>query len=111
MVFDQDTAQYHLFFPQAGGFLGTRLTLAMNPEGGQPQPKFSTGTFLNSSGAFLNGKLLFGTTGGVFEVLKVEELKDNSITPELTVTTPFLWHGSLEDMGKRNIEHNFADGW
>jgi len=29
--------------------------------------------------------------------LKVEELKDNSITPELTVTTPLLWHGSLED--------------
>lgn len=102
-VFDQDTAQYHLFFPQAGGFLCTRLTLSMNPEGGQPQPKFSTGTFLNARcGAFLNGKLLYGTTGGVFEVLKVEETKDNSVTPELTVTTPLLWHGSLEDTKETN---------
>ena len=33
-VFDQDMAQYHVYFPQAGGVLCKRLTLALNPEGG-----------------------------------------------------------------------------
>jgi len=96
-VFDQDEAIYHVFFPQSGGKLCRRLSLAMNPEGGEAQPKFSTGDFLNSrSGAFLNGKLLFGTTGGVYEVLKVEKENDNSFTPNMDIKTPLLWHGSLE---------------
>ena len=97
-VFDQDTAQYHVFFPRTGDFLCTRLTLAMNPEGGQAQPKFSTGDFLNARcGAFLNGKLIYGTTGGLYEVLKIEEERDGAFTPEMKITTPLLWHGSLED--------------
>ena len=70
----------------------------MNPEGGQAQPKFSTGDFLNARcGAFLNGKLIYGTTGGLYEVLKIEEERDGAFTPEMKITTPLLWHGSLED--------------
>jgi hypothetical protein len=97
-VFDQDTAQYHVFFPQAGGQLCKRLTLAMNPEGGQAVPKFNTGDFLNARcGSFLNGKLVYGTTGGLYEVLKVEEDNENAFTPDMEVVTPLLWHGSLEE--------------
>lgn len=97
-VFDQDTAQLHVFFPQPGEFLCKRLTLAMNPEGGQPVPKFSTGAFLNArSGAFLGGKLVFGTTGGIYEVLDIETEDKDAFTPDMTITTPLLWHGSLED--------------
>ena len=44
----------------------------------------------------MNGKLLFGTTGGVYEVLKVEKENDNSFTPNMDIKTPLLWHGSLE---------------
>jgi hypothetical protein len=102
-VFDQDTAQYHVFFPQDGGFLCKRLTLAMNPEGGEAQPKFSQGDFLNSRcGDFLNGQLVLGTSGGTFEVLKVEDIDDDAVTPELDITTPLLWHGSLDATKETN---------
>lgn len=102
-VFDQDTAQYHVFFPQDGDFLCKRLTLAMNPEGGEAQPKFSTGDFLNSRcGDFLNGKMVLGTSGGAFEVLKIEDVDDAAVTPELDITTPLLWHGSLESTKETN---------
>ena len=95
-VFDQDTAQYHIFFPQSGGFNCKRLTLSLNPEGGQPQPKFSTGNFLNARcGSFLAGTLVYGTTGGIYTVNKPESTE--GFTPEATVTTPLLWHGSLSD--------------
>ena len=96
-VFDQDNAQYHLFFPKTNQ-LCTRLTLAMNPEGGQAQPKFSTADFLQARcGAFLAGKMTFGTAGGVYEVLLPEEVEDGITTPEIDLVTPFLWHGSLYD--------------
>ena len=95
-VFDQDMAQYHVFFPQAGNVLCKRLTLALNPEGGEAQPKFNTGDFLNSRcGAFLGGQLVFGTTGGVYNVNQVED--ETGFVPELTIMTPLLWHGSLTD--------------
>jgi hypothetical protein len=95
-VFDQDTAQYHVFFPQQGGFLCKRLTLALNPEGGEAQPKFGTGDFLNSRcGAFLAGSLVFGTTGGVYNINKIES--QDGFVPDMSFTTPLLWHGSLSD--------------
>ena len=95
-VFDQDTAQYHVFFPQPGGQVCKRLTLATNPEGGQAQPKFSTGDFLSANcGTFLGGTLVLGTNGGVYEVLKIEDDIEGAFTPDLEVVTPLLWHGSL----------------
>jgi hypothetical protein len=97
-VFDQDTAQYHVFFPQGGDQIYKRLTLAMNPEGGQPVPKFSTGNFLNARcGSFLGGRLVYGTSGGTYEVLKVEDVDPDAFVPEMEIITPFLWHGSLTD--------------
>jgi hypothetical protein len=97
-VFDQDTAQYHVFFPQPGDTYCKRLTLAMNPEAGEAQPKFNTGDFLNARcGAFLNGQLVFGTTGGIYESLKVEDEDPKAFTPEMTIVTPLLWHGSLSE--------------
>lgn len=98
-VFDQDEGQYHVYFPQPGGTLCRRLTLAMNPEGGEAQPKFSEGDFLNARcGAFLNGRFTIGTTGGVYDVLEVEQEKDSAFTPDMSITTPLLWHGSLQDI-------------
>jgi len=96
-VFDQDTAQYHVFFPQAGDINTKRLTLSLNPEGGEgAQPKFSEGDFLNARcGAFLGGKLVLGTTGGIYNVNQVEET--TGYVPTLTIMTPLLWHGSLVD--------------
>ena len=58
-VWDQDTAQYHIFFPQPGDEIAKRLTLSTNPEGADPQPKWSSGDFLNARcGSFLGGELV-----------------------------------------------------
>lgn len=95
-VFDQDEGRYHIFFPQANSLLCTRLSLSLNAEGGEPQPKFSTGTFLNARcGAFLAGRLVYGTPGGIYNVNKVEDAI--GIAPDMEAVTPFLWHGSLTD--------------
>ncbi len=97
-VFDQDEGQYHVFFPQSGDLITRRLTLALNPEGGEAQPKFSTGSFLNQRcGAFLNGRFCVGTVGGVYDVFKVETETEEAFTPDMTITTPLLWHGSLQN--------------
>lgn len=98
-VFDQDKAQYHIFFPQPGGVLCKRLTLALNPEGGEPQLKFSTGNFLNSRcGAFLAGTLVLGTSGGIYESLREGQTRADGVTPQFEIVTPLLWHGSLIEM-------------
>jgi hypothetical protein len=98
-VFDQDRAQYHVFFPQQGGVIVKRLTMSMNPEGGEPQMKFSTGTHLNARcGTFLGGKLIFGTPSGIYEVMQDGSKNTDAVTPDLDVTTPMLWHGSVTDM-------------
>ena len=97
-VFDQDNGQYHVFFPLPGNELCTRLTLSMNPESGESIPKYSTGDFLRARcGAFLNGQLLYGTTGGVYGLLEPEEEVDDSVTPAMEILTPLLWHGSLSE--------------
>lgn len=93
-VYDQDTAHYHVFFPQAGDEQCKRLTLALNPEGGEAQPKFSSGDFLQARcGSFLAGKLVYGTISGVYDVNSVETA--TGISPTSTIVTPLLWHGSL----------------
>jgi hypothetical protein len=95
-AWDQDNSQYHVFFPQSGGVFSKRLTLSLNPEGGQPQPKFSTGTFLNARcGATLAGDYVLGTPGGVYEVCACNV--EGAVTPGLEVVTPMLWHGNLNE--------------
>jgi archaellum component FlaG (FlaF/FlaG flagellin family) len=97
-VYDQDRAHYHIFFPQPGGVMAKRLTLAMNPEGGEPQLKFSTGSFLNARcGAFLAGTLVVGTSGGVYGVLRDGKTHADGVTPQFDIITPMLWHGSLTE--------------
>jgi hypothetical protein len=95
-AWDQDNSQYHVFFPQPGGVLSKRLTLSLNPEGGQPQPKFSTGSFLNARcGATLAGQFVFGTPGGLYEACDCDVA--GAITPGIEIVTPMLWHGSLSE--------------
>lgn len=94
-VYDQDLAQYHVFFPQ-GGDACKRLTFSLNPENGEAQAKFSTSTFLNARcGASLAGRLVVGTPGGLYDIKKPEYDDGTAIYPDIEVVTPFLWHGSL----------------
>lgn len=97
-VFDQDKAQYHVFFPQPGGVVSKRLTLSLNPEGGQPRPAFSTGDWLNQRCAdFSDGTLLVGTSGGVYRAMPEGQTCPSTGAPPLEIETPMLWHGSITD--------------
>ena len=98
-VYDQDRGHYHVFFPQPGGRITERLTLALNGEIEGGMPKFSTGDFLNARcGAFLAGTLAIGTPGGVYTALRLgQEGGADAVIPEATIQTPLLWHGSLSD--------------
>lgn len=94
-VYDRDERQYHIFFPQSD-FLASRLTCTLGPSEQVP-PKWSTGEFLNARcGSALGGRLALGTSGGVYDVQKVEA--QTGVSPEAVVTTPILWHGSLTDI-------------
>lgn len=94
-VWDQDEAQYHLFFPQRGGELCTRLTLTLNLFD-ESITNWSTGTFLNARcGAFLAGQLVLGTNTGLYDVNKLES--EAGEAPTLDATTPILWHGNVVD--------------
>ena len=69
-VWDADHFRYHIFFPQTGR-ISKRLSLSFGSEG---EPQWSTGDFLNARSAdFLAGKLVIGTSGGLFNVLQPED--------------------------------------
>ena len=92
-VFDQDEGQYHVFFPIAGGSDTKKLTLTMN-NNPKEFSKWSSGDFLKARcGAFLGGQFVLGTSGGVYNVKKVEDVTTTG--PEMVVQTPILWCGSL----------------
>jgi hypothetical protein len=94
-VYDQDKGQYHIFFPRPGGALATRLTVSLTPND-QGEPKWSTGTFLNARcGAHLAGQLLYGTSGGIYEIQNIET--HTEVSPKMTIETPVLWQGALND--------------
>ena len=77
--------------------------LGNEPRRGKPSPSSVQAlSSMHAGGDFLNGKMVLGTSGGVFEVLKVEDTDDDAVTPELDVTTPLLWHGSLEATKETN---------
>ncbi len=93
-VYDQDMGQYSIFFPQEGNALSTRLMMTLKP--GVMEPKWSTGDFLQARcGAFLGGRLVYGTAGGVYTIGKIEDEKE--VHPSMTLTFPVLWHGSFTD--------------
>jgi len=95
-VWDQDESQYHIFFPQTGGVNTKRLSLSLNPEGEAPQPKWSTGDFLNARcGSFLGGELIYGTPGGMYTIDKIDQ--ESATTPDVTLVTPMLWHGDFNN--------------
>ena len=95
-VWDRDEAQFHMFFPdRVGSAIAKRLTATIPTASDQPI-RFSNADFLNQRcGAFLSGRLVVGTSGGVYELLS-----ENSVTgesPTAVIETPTLWHGRLDE--------------
>ncbi len=96
-VFDRDNKQYHIYFPISGGMTTQRLTLNLNTQSEEGRIKWSTGTYLNAKcGAFYGGQLVVGTGGGAFNVDKPEDIRPESVAPEMIATTPILWLKDLE---------------
>lgn len=98
-VWDQDNAQYHVFFPHRNGSFSTRLTLSINPDDSSrqgPIPKFSTASYLDQTCAdFLSGRLIVGSRAGVYKVLRPGEITPGAIYPSMVIETPMLYHTDL----------------
>lgn len=96
-VFDQDEARYRVFFPSPTGNFSQCLSVAINPEGGETSPQWSTCSYLNATcGDFFAGKLVLGGIDGAYEVLHMED--EGGSTPILVAQTPMLWLGSFFDV-------------
>tara|TARA_Y100000389_G_scaffold140527_1_gene138398 strand:- start:17 stop:709 length:693 start_codon:yes stop_codon:yes gene_type:complete len=97
-VFDQDEQVYHVFFPRAGGKLTQRLS--MNFRSGYEMVNFQLGdTLLPSCGAFLGGRLVFGTSDGVYESTRRTFEQDIGLSDfrrsQMSAETPVLWLGDF----------------
>jgi len=92
-TYDADEGHIHFFFPTSSDRTSEKLTFAINPMP-DGESKWSTGFHLNSRcGDFLGGKLILGTSGGLFTTQNIEDTSD--FPPTMIATTPILWHGSL----------------
>jgi len=90
---DGDEGHIHFFFPKVSDVLCDKITYAINPMEGDS--KWSTGKHLNARcGDFLGGQLVLGTSGGLFTTSNIED--ESEFSPTMIVTTPILWHGSLD---------------
>jgi hypothetical protein len=96
-VYDPDTQTYHVFFPRPGG---QTQRLSMNFRSGYDNVNFQLGdTLLPKCGAFLGGRLMFGTADGVYESTartfgQETGLSDLRRSP-MNAETPVLWLGDF----------------
>lgn len=97
-VYDQDTQTYHIFFPRPGGMATKRLS--MNFRAGYEMVNYQLGdTLLPRCGAFLGGRLMFGTADGVYEATERTFEQDTGIADlrrsPMIAETPVLWLGDF----------------
>lgn len=95
-VWNQETSQYHIFFPYAEN-KSTHLTLTLNQSEDVPD-KWSTGTFSGiSCGDTLGGRAIYGGFGGVYEEADPENASTDLAEVTMRVITPVAWHGSMTE--------------
>lgn len=97
-VYDPDTQTYHVFFPRPGGNQTRRLS--MNFRAGYENVNFQLGdTLLPRCGAFLGGRLMFGTADGVYEATERTFVQDTGLSDlrrsPMSAETPILWLGDF----------------
>lgn len=94
-VFDSDSGRYHIFFPLSprGSY---RLSCSISPTSTSENqseagtPSWSLSQYANTTcGDFLDGKLLFGSCGGIWRMKS--EYEDGGDIGEAVFTTPLLW--------------------
>lgn len=106
-VWDRDQRQYRIFFPlRTGETKSLVMTMGTDEQAQQAGqrvtiPKWSTGSGFNIlNGASLGGRMAFGTKGGNYDVLELED--ERGETPTLTFATPILWNGDLDGTKESN---------
>ena len=97
-VYDPDTQTYHVFFPRPGDTQTVRLS--MNFRSGYEMVNFQLGdTLLPRAGAFLGGRLMFGTSDGVYEATQRTFQQDTGVSDlrrsPMNAETPVLWLGDF----------------
>lgn len=97
-VYDSDEMTYHIFFPRPGGQNTKRLS--MNFRSGYENRNFQLGdTLYPRCGAFLGGKLYFGTADGVYEATQRVFTQDTGTADlrrdQMVADTPVLWLGDF----------------
>ena len=96
-VYDSDTQTYHVFFKLRGG---KSERLSMNFRNGYEKVNFQTGSsLLPRCGAFLSGRLMFGTSDGLYESLTATSNVDTGLSElrrsKFVAETPVLWLGDF----------------
>ena len=96
-VYDSDTQTYHVFFKLRGG---KSERLSMNFRNGYEKVNFQTGSsLLPRCGSFLGGRLVFGTSDGLYESLTPTNHVDTGLVALRRSTflaeTPILWLGDF----------------
>ena len=97
-VYDSDTQTYHIFFPRRGGVLTKKLS--MNFRQGYEAVNFQLGdTLYPRCGDFLGGRLMVGTSDGVYETLDRSFEVDTGLSDlrrtQMKAETPVLWLGDF----------------
>lgn len=97
-VYDSDTQTYHVFFPRKGNQLTKRLS--MNFRQGYEAVNFQLGdTLFPRCGDFLGGRLMMGTSDGVYETLdrsfSIETGTADLRRSQMVAETPVLWLGDF----------------
>jgi len=102
-TYDQDLGRLHIFFPMADGMHKCLI--------GEFRRGYDSLTWATSDagsarcGAFLAGSMTFGTAFATYnrldelvELSPKDDLTDDFIRPALTVETPILWHGLIDEI-------------
>ena len=101
-TYDQDLGRLHIFFPMASGL---HKQLVAEFRRGYDSLTWSTSDAGSSRcAAFLAGSMVFGTRGAIYarldETVKLtpkDDLTDAFIRPAMTIDTPILWHGAIDE--------------
>jgi len=97
-VYDSDTQTYHVFFPRRGGNQTKRLSMSFRQ--GYEAVNFQLGdTLYPRCGDFLGGRLMIGTSDGVYDTtdrtFEIDTGTADLRRSQMIADTPVLWLGDF----------------
>ena len=101
-TYDQDLGRLHIFFPMKSGL--HKQLVAEFRRGYESLTWATADCGASRCGSFLAGNMTFGTRGAIYsrldetvEINPIDDITDDFIRPQMTVETPILWHGSIDE--------------